>query len=183
MSSMDPEPSGPSRPFPRVPAYAWSWFQRSRPVVEEAAQRLTGAPPGQSFVDELREAFEEDTFTRDLVIRVVADVAFKGRAPRRRPPGASWDRGLTWWAAALAGTTPEAFEARSAGPDAMQRQLFDVAEVPDGAARAGRRGSRRGPTPEQLALARTLRGLVEQAEGGQVSESALRQLIAQLEEP
>jgi hypothetical protein len=167
------------RPFPRVPGYAWAWFQRSRPVLTEAAQRLTGTPPGPGFADELREAFDDDAFTRDVVIDVVAEVAFSGRAPTRRPAGVSWDRGLTWWAAALAGTTLEDFEARSTGPEPTQRPLFDV---PRADATAGRRSGRRGPTQERLALARALRELLTSAEGGQVPASVIRQLIAQLEE-
>jgi predicted O-methyltransferase YrrM len=145
------------RPFPRVPAYAWAWFQRSRPVITEAAQRLTGAPPGAAFVDELREAFDEDAFTRDVVIDVVADVAFSGRVPQRRPPGASWDRGLTWWAAALAGATPEEFDARSVGPGGPPRPRVAPppaprAPAPRPAAPAGRAGAAGAapPPPEEL---------------------------------
>lgn len=170
------------RPFPRVPAHAWTWFQRSRPVVTEAAQRLTGAPPSSGFVDELAGAFDEDPFTRDVVVGVVADVAFNGRIPRRRPPGVSWDRGLTWWAAALAGTTPDEFEARSAGTASSQRPLFDAGEAqPHAAPRARSRGRRR-PSAERIALARALRELLASTDGEQVPASAVRQLIAQLEE-
>jgi hypothetical protein len=166
------------RPFPRVPAYAWAWFQRSRPVTEEAARRLTGAAPGAGFVDELRVAFDEDAFTRDVVVDVVAEVAFSGRVPSRRPPGASWDRGLTWWAAALAGTSPGDFEARAAARQPAQRALFD----PGAPQPTLRRAGGRGPTAERLALARALRELLDATDGDQVPASALRQLIAQLEQ-
>ena len=178
---MDRKPLSQPRPFPRVPAYAWAWFQRSRPVVHEAAQRLAGTAPGAGFVEGLREAFEADAFTRGVVIDVVADVAFSGRVPNRRPAGASWDRGLTWWAAALAGTTVEEFEARSAGPSAAQRPLFEVGED-EHAGRARSRPRRRQPSAERIALARTLRELLASSDGDQVPASAIRQLIAQLEQ-
>ncbi|HEY8339943.1 MAG TPA: hypothetical protein VIK95_08755, partial [Egibacteraceae bacterium] len=89
------EPAAP-RPFPRVPAHAWAWLQRSRPVLAEIAERLTGGPPGPGFVDALRRQVDADPFVRDVVVGVIAEVAFGGRVPERRPPGASWDRGLTW---------------------------------------------------------------------------------------
>lgn len=183
------------RRFPRVPSYAWTWLQRSRPVVVEAARRLSGAAPSPGFVEDLREAFEQDPFTRDVVVGVVADVAFSGRVPSRRPPGASWDRGLTWWAAALAGVTPAEFESRSAVPVASQRPLFDAGS---GAGRAGGAGGAEGAaagireaararvaadgprSSERTALAAALRELVASS-GDQVPASALRQLIAQLE--
>jgi len=113
----------PPRP-PKVPAYAWSWLQRSRPVLGEVARRLTGAGPGPGFADELRRRWDDDPFVRGVLLDVVADVAFSGRVPRHRPPGASWDRGLTWWAAVLAGTTPQAFAAPQA---TTQRPLFPEA--------------------------------------------------------
>lgn len=174
-----------------MPGYAWTWLQRSRPVVVEAARRLTGSAPTAGFVDDLRTAFEEDPFTRDVLVGVVADVAFGGRAPAHRPPRASWDRGLTWWAAALAGTTPAEFEGRSAAPAASQRRLFE-AEQPGGGgggAEEIRRGARArvaadGPrSSERAALASALRDLLASSDGDQVPASALRQLIAQLEDP
>lgn len=189
---------GRTRRFPRVPAYAWTWFQRSRPVVVEAARRLTGAAPAAGFVEELREAFEEDPFTRDVVVGVVADVAFAGRVPLRRPRGASWHRGLTWWAAALAGVTPSEFEARSTAPMAAQRPLFDPESPggsPAGAAvddvatgTAIRQGARArvaadGPrSSERAALAAALGELLAATDGDQVPATAIRQLIAQLQE-
>lgn len=107
----DPLPAQPV-PFRRVPAFAWSWLQRSRPVLAEAAQRLTGEPAGDGFVEWLRGEVEREPFAWDVLLHVVADVAFRGRVPDRRPPGATWDRGLTWWAATLAGATVREYEAR-----------------------------------------------------------------------
>lgn len=169
----------------RPPSYAWSWLQRSRPVLAEVAERLTGAPPGPGFVDELRAKYAEDAFTRDVVIGVIADVAFGGRVPDRRPPGASWDRGLIWWAAALAGVEPAEFEARV--PAGEQRPLFN------GEAGGGQRPALDAPTrrqavakllarsPERAALAARLRDLLAQSDGDQVPASAVRDLLAELE--
>jgi hypothetical protein len=186
-----PAPTGP--PFPRVPGYAWTWFQRSRPVVVEAAERLTGRPPSPGFVDDLRGAFVQDAFTRAVVIGVVADVAFGGKAPLERPPGASWDRGLTWWAAALAGTTPAEFEGRKGAPLGNQRPLFEVGgEVagqrqPDPTALQAAARTRRARlvarSPERAALAAALRELLDSAAGDQIPANAVRQLLAQLEDP
>lgn len=181
---------GGARRFPRVPGYAWTWLQRSRPVVGEVARRLTGRAPSPGFVEDLRAAFGEDPFTRDVVVGVVADVAFGGRVPQRRPPGASWDRGLTWWAAALAGTTPAEFEARSGVPVASQHRLFDAGTpAAAGTATAAiRRGARErvaidGPrSSERAALAAALRELLAASDSGQVPASAIRQLIDQLEQ-
>jgi hypothetical protein len=179
------------RSFPKVPGYAWTWFQRSRPVLTEAAERLTGQHPAPGFIDDLRAAFDGDRFTRDVVIGVVADVAFGGRAPARRPPGASWDRGLTWWAAALAGTTPAEFEAGSGSPAANQRALFDSGSSDrapaDPVGLQARARARVAPrvarSPERAALVAALRELLAAAESDQVPASAVRQLLAQLEDP
>lgn len=188
-SGDSPHPGGrPPRPepgqnVPRPPAHAWRWLQRSRPVLRTIAERLTGGPPTAGFVDELRRAFDTDPFTRTIVVDVIAEVAFGGRVPRRQPAGASWDRGLRWWAATLAGVDVAEFD----GPatPAAQPDLFD----PDAAgsspqaetlAVAARRQVPR-TTPERLALARTLRELLAASEGGQVPASAVRQLIDALE--
>lgn len=183
------EPATSPPPLAAVPAHAWAWLQRSRPVLVEVARRLTGEPPTAGFVDELREACARDPFTQAVLADVVAEVAFSGRVPTARPPGASWDRGLTWWAAALAGTTPAAFEA--AGPRSTQRRLFD-----DGSADEEVRGRRRpvaaaDRTPavavappvshERRALADALRALLREADGDQVPASAVRQLLAALD--
>jgi hypothetical protein len=164
-----------------VPAYAWSWLQRSRPVLSEAADRLTGGPPAPDFLDELKRTFRADPFVRDVLIGVIADVAFNGRIPTARPPGVQWDRGLIWWAAAIAGVPPAAFEA-AGRDDATQRQLFDV---DGGEARAARAQTVIAParrmTPEQARIAAALRQLLTAADGDRIPASAVRQLIDQLE--
>jgi hypothetical protein len=181
VASPENRPIDPPRNFPRVPAYAWSWLQRSRPVLAEVARRLTGGAPPAGFVDTLREQFADDAFTRDVVVGVIADVAFNGRIPRHRPPGVSWDRGLTWWAATIAGVTPEAFEA--APPNIVQSRLFGVED------RSPRRppsprptGTRRSAASERAALAGALRDLLRGTQGDMVPAAAIRQLLAQLEE-
>lgn len=179
MSEPVPLPVGGPRIFPRVPAYAWSWLQRSRPVLAEVAQRLTGGPPSPGFVDTLTERFATDPFTRDVVVAAIADVAFNGRIPRFRPAGVSWDRGLSWWAAAIAGITPQAFEA---GPDdAVQSRLFGVEE--QAARRAPVTPTRRTAASERAAIAGALRDLLRTSEGDTVPAAAIRQLLAYLEEP
>ena len=95
---------------PRPPPYAWAWLQRSRPVLQALAQRLTGQAPSPGFIEELRAAFDEDPFVQAVIIDTIAEVAFAGRVPRHRPAGVTWDRGLSWWAATLAGTTRREFE-------------------------------------------------------------------------
>jgi hypothetical protein len=191
----EPDPSQPEplvdRPIPRPPAYAWRWLQRSRPVLRAIAERLIGAPPPPGFVDELRQAFEADAFTRTIVVDVIAEVAFGGRVPRRQPAGAFWDRGLRWWAATLAGVDVTEFEA-STNP-AAQPDLFGEAAVapaspqPEtpaagagGLAHAARRQVAR-VTAERAALARSLRQLLDASDGGHIPASAVRQLIAELE--
>lgn len=172
--------------LPRVPAYAWGWLQRSRPVLDEIARQLTGQPPTPEFLDSLRGQFAGDLFVQDVVIAAVADVAFGGRVPPRRPAGASWDRGLVWWAAALAGTTPAEFEARSGVPPATQRPLFDVRDddppAPPGPRPNAGVGPRRPPAPGRAAMAAALRDLLASADGDQVPASAVRQLLAELED-
>jgi hypothetical protein len=152
-------------------------------LLAEAARRLIGGPPTPGFVDDLRTQFEEDAFVRDMVIGVVADVAFGGRVPAHRPPGASWDRGLTWWAAALAGITPAEFEARSPAVRSTQRALFetDSAEPRPAPASAPARRPVVRRSPERAALTQALRELIASADGDQVPVSALRQMLDQLE--
>lgn len=169
------------RTAPRVPSYAWAWLQRSRPVVVEIARRLTGGPPTPDFVADLREQFETDPFTRDVVISVVAEIAFNGRVPSRRPAGTSWDRGLTWWAATIAGVSLAEFEARPPTEPTAQRRLFDDAEHERMPSRRG------GPAPsaaerERAALAAALRDLLQSAQGDQVPASAVRRLLVWLED-
>ena len=173
--------------FPRVPAYAWGWLQRSRPVLQEIAARLTGARPDQHFSERLRQDFDADPFVRDVVIGVVCDVAFGGRIPERRPARTSWDRGLVWWAAAIAGIPVTQFEARSTTAAAEQTALFEAPVAAAGPAASGsgvpRRPRPRPPSAERAALARALRQLLEHATGDQVPAAAIRQLLADLELP
>lgn len=175
-----PDPASSHR-FPRPPPYAWGWLQRTRPVLVEAAARLTGAAPTPRFVDDLRARFEADPFTRDVVVGVVADVAFGGRVPRRRPAGSSWDRGLTWWAAALAGVTPAEFDNRSDGPETPR--LFAVGDEPDGAvvrSETGDAPTRPTPSADRAVVVAGLRQLLAGADGDVVPVSAVRALLEQL---
>ena len=183
MAVPDRLPVDPPRDFPRVPAYAWSWLQRSRPVLIEAAKRLTGGPPPPGFVDTLQERFANDAFTRDVVVGVIADVAFHGRIPRHRPAGVSWDRGLTWWGATIAGITPDQFEATTSPVE--QSRLFGVEEQPPRrpAPRSGGGQPRRTAAAERAALAGALRDLLRSADADSVPASAIRQLLSQLEQP
>jgi hypothetical protein len=153
---------GPARD---APTYAWAWLQRSRPVVERLADVLTGRPPRAGFVDAVRRSYVEDPLVRDAVHGVVAEIAFRGRVPQRRPPGTSWDRGLVWWAATLAGRTPEEYTA----PPAAVEQPALFAEVDAAAA-----GS------ERAALIAALEDLLAQRSGDQVPAAAVQQLLAHL---
>lgn len=173
------------RGFPRPPAHAWRWLQRSRPVLRAVADRLTGGPPPPDFVDELRRAFETDPFTRTIVVDVIAEVAFGGRVPRRQPAGASWDRGLRWWAATLAGVDVADFDgpATAQQPDLFGADRSDPQPATVQAQALAEAARRQTPrtTPERIALARTLRSLLDASEGDQIPASAVRQLIAELE--
>lgn len=185
-----PAPSS-GRLFPRVPAYAWRWFQRSRPVVNEAARRLTGRDASASFVDELRATFDHDPFVQAILADVVVEVAFSGQVPSRRPPGASWDRGLSWWGAALAGVPLATFEGDT-GRGVSQHALFPTPDATGGEqaddavdlhARARERAVSGVPrSAARLALAAVLRDLLAQAEGGQIPAEAVRQVLAHLEQ-
>lgn len=183
---MADSPPDTSRPrFPRVPAHAWSWLQRSRPVLDEVAQRLTGRQPTPAFLDGLHAQLATDRFVQDVVIAVVAEVAFNGRVPTRRPAGTAWDRGLTWWAATISGTTPQEFEARSGPPPASQRPLFgpEPAETPPAVARTHAVATvpRRPPAAGRAAIAAVLRQLLDAADGDQIPAVAVHQLLADIE--
>lgn len=181
-----------STAFPRVPAHAWAWLQRSRPVVTEVALRLTGVAPGPGFVDELRAQVSADEFVRDVLIDVVADIAFGGRVPARRPPGASWDRGLIWWAAALSGTTPADYEARG-NAQVVEPALFGAddqephkggphaAGPPAGARPLERQRPRAGASPRRQLLIAALRDLLAAGDGAHLPAAAVRALLAELE--
>ena len=186
---------------PRPPPYAWDWLQRSRPVLQALSQRLTGQAPPQGFVDELRDAFAEDPFVHAVVVDTIADVAFGGRVPRHRPPGVSWDRGLSWWAATLAGTTRREFERR--GPAfGEQAELFPTGEhsarpTSHGSGPpAARGGEASGPVAtdaghsprpsavvalERRRLANALRALLDSSGGHDIPAEAVRRLIHDLD--
>lgn len=162
---MAAEPVPEAMDAPAVPAYAWDWVQRSRPVVDQLAEVLTGQPPRAGFVDAVRRAFPDDPLVRDAVLSVIATIAFRGRVPSRRPPGVSWDRGLVWWAALLAGRSPQDYTAPPV--DVEQPELFGHV-------------SSAAPS-ERRAVVAALRDLLAQRTGDQIPASAIRQLIAQLE--
>jgi hypothetical protein len=161
------EPTPEQVDVPRVPGYAWDWLQRSRPVVEALATMLTGQPPRAGFVQAVRRSFADDQLVRDAVFGVVADVAFRGRVPPSRPPGTSWDRGLVWWAATLTGRSVAEYE--DVGQVVDQPRLFgDQAPGPGGL--------------ERRALIQELRELLLHSDGDQIPASAVRQLLARLEQ-
>jgi len=148
-------------------------------VLAEAARRLTGAAPGPGFAEDLRRRWDTDPFVQGVVLDVIAEVAFRGRVPAARPPGSSWDRGLTWWAALLVGSTPQAYD--TARPAAGQRALFgDGRDAPaEGTAHAADAvlvGSH-----ERRVLAQALRDLLRAADGDTVPAAAVRRLLADLE--
>ena len=162
---MAAEPAPRSPDAREVPGYAWDWLQRSRPVVERLADVLTGQRPRAGFVDAVRRSYTEDPLVRDAVHSVVSDAAFRGRVPARRPPGASWDRGLVWWAATIAGRAPDEYAERAV--EVEQPALFGEA-LPT-------------PSSERVALIGALRDLLAHRTGDQVPAAAVRQLIAHLE--
>lgn len=180
MAAAQPSPA-PGAPV-RVPAHAWTWLQRSRSVTAEIARQLYGAAPDQALLERLKVDHAEDAFVQDLVARVVCDVAFNGRVPERRPPGARWDRGLTWWAAHLAGVGVAEFDARSGGTEPPQPPLFGPPPAPAPAAQPQ-------PTPRRRALAgverramvQALRDVLAAGDGDTVPADAVRALIEQLE--
>lgn len=180
--------------LPRPPPYAWDWLQRSRPVVQALAQRLTGSAPTPAFLDELRGAYNDDRFVHAVVVDTVAEVAFGGRIPSRRPPGTTWDRGLSWWAAMLGGQTRREFE--DAGePVGQQSSLFttpgtrgaDPADAAAGTQPHGHLLTRAKTRPSAVAtlerrrIAYALRGLIAAAGASDISTDAVRQLIHDLE--
>jgi hypothetical protein len=148
-----------------APGYAWDWLQRSRPVVERLADVLTGQRPRAGFVDAVRRSYAEDPLVRDAVHTVVSEVAFRGRVPGRRPPGASWDRGLVWWAATLAGRAPEEYT-EGAAPVEQPALFGDPAAA---------------QTSDRAVLIAALRDLLAQGTGDQIPAAAVRQLVAHLE--
>lgn len=167
-----------------VPDYAWNWLQRSRDVVHEVAARLTGRAPEPGFMDALRPEFAADQFVRDVVIGVVVDLAFGGRVPTRRPAGASWDRGLTWWAATCAGATPAEFEARSRPEAVAQPKLFVEPEAPPSRAVVARRADGepvRSRPLDRGRMAQALRALLTLEQDGQIPAGEVRALLREIE--
>jgi len=146
------------------------------------SRRLTGQPPSPGFVEDLRARVETDAFTRDVLVDVIAEVAFGGRVPSHRPPGASWDRGLAWWAATLSGVGPAAFD-RPPVEAPVQTPLFD-AGAPDPPPAAARPRARPGSAAarERQALAAALRELLRTNQGGAIPASAVRRLLTRLED-
>jgi hypothetical protein len=126
------------------PAYAWDWFARQRLLWREARSRLTAAaaPAASRYhaVDTraevialLRADYGRDPLVRDVIHRVVADVAFLGRTDVRfaelgirNPP-----RGLAWWWSAVtgedtAGRSPAKLAASDAVDPPAQLRLDEV---------------------------------------------------------
>lgn len=181
---MAAQPSPSSGASARVPAHAWTWLQRSRAVLIEIAAQLYGTPGDQATLDRLQADYAADEFVQDLVARVVCDVAFKGRVPDRRPSGARWDRGLTWWAAHLAGVGVAEFEARSGGAEPPQPALFGPPPAPAAPPpQPPRAPSRRRPlvSVERRAMIQALRDVLASGDGDTVPAKAVQALIRQLE--
>jgi hypothetical protein len=179
---MAAQPSPEPAPATRVPAHAWTWLQRSRSVLAEIAGQLYGTVAEPHVLDRLRADHAADPFVQDLVARVVCDVAFNGRVPERRPAGARWDRGLTWWAAHLAGVTPQEFEARSAGTAPPQPALFGPPPAPPPPPTPATPARRRPlVSVERRAMVQALRDVLAAGDGSTVPADAVRALIAQLE--
>ncbi|CAN5218274.1 hypothetical protein BH23ACT9_BH23ACT9_11110 [soil metagenome] len=178
---MAAQPFPSSGGAPRVPAHAWTWLQRSRPVLTEIAGQLYGTPADQVILEKLQADYAEDPFVQDLVARIVCDVAFNGRVPDRRPATARWDRGLTWWAAHLAGVGLQEFEARSGGADPPQEVLFGPAPAPPPPPAPAPTRRRPLVSVERRAMIQALRDVLASGDGDQVPAEAVRALIRQLE--
>jgi hypothetical protein len=179
---MAAQPSQSSGGTTRLPLHAWTWLQRSRSVLTEIASLLYGTPADQVVLERLKADHAADPFVQDLVARVVCDVAFNGRVPDRRPAGARWDRGLTWWAAHLAGVSPQEFEARSAPPEPPQEVLFGPPPAPP-RPRPVVEPARRPPlvSVERRAMIQALRDVLASGDGDTVPAAAVRALMRELE--
>lgn len=144
--------------------------------------QLYGTAGDQAVLEKLKQDYAKDAFVQDLVARVVCDVAFNGRIPTRRPAGARWDRGLTWWAAHLAGVTPQEFETLSTGSTPPQQVLFGPAPIaePDPVPVTP---SRRKPlvSVERRAMIQALRDILAAGDDQSVPAAAVRALITELE--
>jgi hypothetical protein len=129
------------------PAYAWDWFARQRMPWRESRSRLAGTvtPAASRYapletksevVASLRADYDRDEVVRDVVHRVVADLAFLGRTEVAfdRLGVTNAPRGMRWWWTALTGEEldrPAPARPRSAPPGrgvGAQLSLEDVHE-------------------------------------------------------
>lgn len=128
---------------PRPPAYAWDWFARQRLLWREARARLataqtpaSGAYRAASAKSDvlalLKGDYDEDAVVRDVVDRVVAQLAFLDRTdvPFARLGATNPPRGMRWWWTALTGEDLDAVAPprRRASTDDRQLTLGDVLE-------------------------------------------------------
>ncbi len=150
-------------------------------MLSEIAQQLYGSDADVGVMDRLKADHAADPFVEDLVARVVCDVAFNGRVPTRRPPGTRWDRGLTWWAAHLAGVGVAEFDRRSSGPSTSQEVLFGPEPEPP-SERPEVQPTRRKPlvSVERRAMVQALRDLLSAGDGRTVPADAVRALLDSL---
>jgi hypothetical protein len=125
------------------PAYAWDWFARQRLLWREVRSRLAAsATPAASryaaldtkseVVTARRSDYGRDEVVRELVHRVVGEVAFLSRldVPFTELGVVSAPRGMRWWWTALTGEdldAPAPRAARGAEPG-RQLSLDDVHE-------------------------------------------------------
>jgi hypothetical protein len=134
-------------------------------------------------LETLKQDYDADPFVQDLVARVVCDVAFNGRIPPRRPAGARWDRGLTWWAAHLAGVEVKEFEARSTSTTPPQEVLFGPPPpAPPVPVALPDKPTRRRPlvSVERRAMVQALRDILAAGDGQTVPADAVRALLDEL---
>lgn len=153
----------------------------------EIAAQLYGERRGDSgLLETLKEDYAREEFVQDLVARVVCDVAFNGRVPERRPSGARWDRGLTWWAAHLAGVGVKEFEERSTPSAPPQQRLFGPQPDPlEPAGASPEPPPRRRPplvSVERRAMIQALRDLLAAGDGDTVPAEAVRALLRELQD-
>lgn len=165
-----------------MPTHAWQWLQRSRPVLTELVSQLYGSGTDGPVLERLKSDYAEDPFVQDLAARVVCDVAFNGRVPDRRPAGARWDRGLTWWAAHLAGVSVKDFDARSTPSEPPQERLFGT-PAPTTRPAPAPAPTRRRPlvSVERRAMIQALKDILAAGDGERVPADAVRALLESLE--
>jgi hypothetical protein len=126
------------------PAYAWDWFARQRLLWREARSRLaaTAAPVAIRYaavdtrtdvVPMLRADYPRDPIVRDVVDRVVAELAFLDRTdvPFATIGATNPPRGMRWWWSALTGEDLDPSAPRDGEPEPdppLQLVLDDVHE-------------------------------------------------------